>query len=77
MRPTSLGVECVSATWRKMLSGLPAAAASLARAMLFSYVRWSMTSQTNTSAPRASLTMFAEYAVSPEKQIERVLVSKR
>ena len=28
MRPTSLGVECVSATWRKRFSSLPAAAAS-------------------------------------------------
>ena len=49
----------------------------LARRMLFSYAPWSNTSQTNTSAPRARRTMFAEYAVSPEKQIERVLVSKR
>ena len=60
MRPTSIGVECVSATCRKMFSGLPASAAAFARAMLSRYVPWSMTSHTNTSAPLASFTMFSE-----------------
>ncbi len=36
-----------------------------------------MTSHTNTSAPRASFTTLAEYAVSPENAIVRFAVSNR